>query len=351
MTRIVFAIPGDLAAPTGGYGYDRRVLAELPRCGVDTAYCALPGSFPAPNAEDIEKTIAVINRGAREGAVVLIDGLAYGALPESMVRTVAAPIVALCHHPLCCETGLSSEQKEALRASEQRALALASRIVATSAHTKTSLETDFELPAEKISVALPGTDRAPRAQGSCGAPALLAVGSIIPRKAFDLLVDALAGLKDLDWRLRIAGSLEASPQTTRALAQRIAATGLGARVELLGALSPEQLDGALGASDIFVSSSLYEGYGMALAEALARGLPIVTTTAGAATETVPDAAALKVPVRDVSALRAALRSVIADRSLRAKLSEEAWRAGQALPSWEDTAQIIAGVAREAAGSR
>jgi glycosyltransferase involved in cell wall biosynthesis len=345
MPRLLFAIPGDISARSGGYGYARRVLAALPKCGIEAVHIALPGAFPNPTPADVAASVATMNGAAQAGDVLLIDGLAYGALPESAARALAAPIVALCHHPLCLETGLTDERREALRTSEARALALVRRIIVTSAHTRETLVSDFGAPRAKITVALPGIDRFPRARGSGGgALALLAVGALIPRKAFGMLVEALVGVRD-GWRLRIAGPAPHAP-TRSALVELIARRGLGDRVELLGETDDEGINLLFDASDVFVSSSLYEGYGMALAEALAHGLPVVMTTGGAAAETVPDTAALKVAPGDVEALRDALRRIIADDELRAGLAEESWRAGQELPRWEDAAQAIARVAHE-----
>jgi glycosyltransferase involved in cell wall biosynthesis len=351
MTRVVFAIPGDLQARTGGYGYDRRVLAALPSFGVEAVHCALPGGFPHPSPAAVAESVAAMRAALRPGDVALIDGLAFGALPESALIEIGAPIVALCHHPLCLETGLAPERSAALRESERRALALAAHMVVTSPHTGALLTREFAAPREKISVAVPGTDPVPRARGSNGAPALLAVGSIIPRKAFDLLVEALAGLAGLDWRLRIVGGDTPSPQTARALDALIAAKDLASRIERAGELADEPLGELFDASDVFVSASLYEGFGMALAEALARGLPIVTTTGGAAAETIPDAAALKIPPGDVHALREALRRLISDASLRLQLADASWRAGQGLPRWEDAARILAEAVQRVAGAR
>jgi glycosyltransferase involved in cell wall biosynthesis len=345
MPRLLFAIPGDIAARSGGYGYARRVLAALPRCGMEAVHVPLPGSFPNPTPADVAASVATMNGAAQAGDVLLIDGLAYGALPESAARALTAPIIALCHHPLYLETGLSDERREALRASEARALALASRIVVTSAHTRETLAREFAAPEAKITVALPGIDRCRRAHGSGGvAVALLAVGALIPRKAFATLVEALASLGD-GWRLRIAGPAPHAP-TKNALVEVIARHGLGERVALLGEADDEGIEHLFDESDVFVSSSLYEGYGIALAEALAHGLPIVMTTGGAAADTIPDAAALKVAPGDVDALRDALRRIIADDELRARLAEASWRAGQELSRWENAAQTIARVALE-----
>ena len=348
MTRLVFAIPGELMTQSGGYEYDRRLLATLGQAGVEAAHCALRGSFPDPSEADLDASLAAIARLLQKGDAVLIDGLAFGALPAAALRRIDAPLIALCHHPLCLETGLSLERAARLREREAKALALAARVIVTSPHTGALLAQEFSVPAEKITVAPPGVEPAPRARGSSGSPALLAVGALIPRKAFDLLVEALSQLADLDWRLRIVGSASASPPTAAALRALIAAKGLEARIELTGEVEPSRLSRAFDEADLFVSASLYEGYGMALAQALARGLPIVTTTGGAAAETVSDAAALKVSPGNVDALAAALRQAIGDAHLRATLAEASWRVGQALPRWVETATIVARVAMEAA---
>ncbi|MEJ0094100.1 MAG: glycosyltransferase family 4 protein [Methylocella sp.] len=346
--RLLFAISGDLSLRTGGYGYDRRVLQELPGCGVDVLHLALQGSFPDPAPDDVARAVRAINDNLLPGDVVLADGLAYGALPEDAIRAINAPIIALCHHPLGLETGLPPARRRALLDSERMALALAAHVIVTSVHTSLLLAQDFDVSAKRISVARPGVDRAARASGSGGPPTLLAVGSIIPRKGFDVLVEALAGLTDCDWRLRIAGSPARSPETATALNRLIEIQGLGGRVECLGDLSAAALAAVFDASDIFVSSSLYEGYGMALAEAMTCGLPIVATTGGAAADTVPDMAGLKVSPGDVVGLRQALRRMILDNELRSRLADASWRAGQDLPRWHDAALVIANVARDSA---
>jgi glycosyltransferase involved in cell wall biosynthesis len=342
MIDAVFAIPGDIDLPTGGYVYARRVLALLPGFGVAVRHLRLPASFPVPSGADLAETGRLL--AAVQAPAVMIDGLAYGAMPLDVIASVRTPIIALVHHPLCLEAGLSAARQSELFALERTALGQARRAIVTSARTGQTLAADFAVPQEKIAVAEPGTDPAPRAHGSAGGSlALLSVGSIIPRKAYDLLLRALAPLRDRDWRLTIAGATDRSPEALASLNVALDETRLRERVVLTGPVDQERLGKLYAAADAFLMPSLYEGYGMVLAEAMARGLPIVCTTGGAAAETVPDAAAIKVPPGDMPALTTALARLIDDAALRRRLADASWAAGQSLPHWEETARRIAAV--------
>jgi glycosyltransferase involved in cell wall biosynthesis len=347
VTRAVFAVPGDLNAPTGGYAYARRLLALLPGEGIDIVPLALPGSYPDPSADDLAETARRVAL-APPDAVILADGLAYGAMSEAVIAGFRRPVVALVHHPLGLESGLAAERRAALLSSEARALALAARVIATSPLTARLLARDFGVAENRIAVAEPGTEPAPRARGTVRPVALLSVGAVSPRKGYVELAAALAGLRDLDWRTTIAGSLDRDPAAAARLRAAIAEAGLEGRIVLAGAVGEEALARLYDAADLFVSSSLFEGYGMVLAEALARGLPLVASTGGAAAETVPDAAALKVAPGDVAALSDALRRAISDAGLRRRLADAAFAAGLALARWPDTAAKVARILRDVA---
>ena len=365
MAHVAFVIPGDIGLPTGGYAYDRRVLALLPRSGVTVEHLALPGSFPQPGTADLDMTA---NRLAAVPAdtVLLIDGLAYGAMPARVIDTIRGRIIALVHHPLCLEAGTSKTRQAELRQLETAALARAARVIVTSNATARTLVAEFAVPADRITVAEPGTDPAPRARGSFDAKAislgaspasqpdarvplqLLAVGSIIPRKGYDILIDALAPLRALPWQLDIAGAPDLSPQTTREILSLIETHKIADRIRLLGAVEPERLAELYDRADLFVMASHYEGFGMVLTEALARGLPIVCTVGGAAADTLPDEAALKCQPGDARGLMWPLGRLIEDKSLRARYADAAWAAAQSLPRWPDTAQRVAYVIKEVA---
>lgn len=342
MSAIVFAIPGDIDAPTGGYGYDRRLLREWREMDIAARHLTLPGSFPFPSEADLAVTEQLLASTAPD-EVLLVDGLAFGAFPEALAARFADRLVALVHHPLALETGLSPERAGTLRASERAALRHARAVAVTSPATATVLSADFGVPDHRIAIAIPGVDPAPRAAGSTGDGPLrlLAVGSLIPRKGYDILIEALAGITDRDWRLTIAGSPDYAPESASTIRTRIASAGLADRILLAGAINPERLGELYDKADLFVMSSLYEGYGMVLTEALARGLPIVTTLNGAGAEALPDGAALKVPRGDAMALAKALASLIDAPAERRQRADAAWAAAGVLPRWGDTARIVA----------
>ena len=342
MIDAAFAIPGDIEAATGGYAYDRKVLQLLPAAGVNGHYLELPGSFPEPTDADLTRTKRLIDQIHPE-TPILFDGLAYGALPPGFMTSVQAPVVALVHHPLALETGLDGRRKRALITSERAALAAARAVIATSPLTARTLARDYDVPAEKLTVAEPGTEPAIRSTGT-GVPfTMLAVGSLIPRKGYGFLIKALAELEREDWMLTIVGSAEHDPTEANRLRELLLATGLRGKINLAGRMPGKDLARLYARADLFVMPSLFEGYGMVLAEAMARGLAIVCTTGGASAETVPDPAAIKVEPGDAAALAAAIRDVMDDKMLAERMSSASWQAGLALPRWPASVAKIANV--------
>lgn len=342
--RIAFAVPGDLATPTGGYGYDRRIIKELQALGWQVDVLSLGDGFPRASAE--QRTTALARLEALpEGVAVVIDGLALGALPEEAEKIARrSPLVALVHHPLAAETGLSPADAGRLFESERKALAAARAIIVTSPSTGRLLGEDYSVPPESITVAPPGTDRTTPAKGSTdGIVRLLSVGSVVPRKGFDILIAALAPITGLPWRLTIAGDLTRDQRTAANLEADIVLHGLAGRVELLGAVSPERLPALYASADIFVLASHFEGYGMAYAEAMAHGLPVIGTTGGATVDTVPPDAGVLVEPSNVTALARALRMLIENEKERRWFASGALAASAGLPTWQDTAKIVAAV--------
>jgi glycosyltransferase involved in cell wall biosynthesis len=340
--HFAFAVPGDLATLTGGYIYDRRIIAELAALGWQTQVVKLGEGFPRPS--DSVRTDACRQLSTLpERLPIVIDGLALGVLPDA-ARAVAQshPLVALVHHPLALETGLRGEEVAAFRTSERAALAHAQRVIATSEATARLLVAEYEVPRESLIVVCPGTDKArmnPRPPRET--VLLLAVGAVVPRKGYDVLIAALAKVKELPWRLVIAGDRGRSPETTARIELAIKHHHLADRIEFLGAISQERLAELYSAADLFVLASRFEGYGMAYAEAIAHGLPVIATKAGAIADTVPAGAGVLVPPDDAEEFAEVLRRLIACPDERERLAAGARAAS--FPTWRESAMQFAQV--------
>jgi len=336
-----FAIPGDIETPTGGYIYDRRLMTELRRIGWSVEHLALGARFPAPTPADLAAAARSL-AALPDGGLVLLDGLAYGAMPElAEAEGRRLRLVGLVHHPLACEGGLTPAHQERLKESERRALQAARAVICTSATTARTLVAEYGLASNRLFVAWPGTDAATPATEPVGDGLvhLLSVGTLTHRKGHDLLVDALAGLTNLPWRCVIAGSLEREPATAAMVREKIVRHGLGDRIRLAGA--SQDLSAYYARADVFVLATRHEGYGMAFAEALRHGLPVIGTTAGAVPEVVPATAGVLVAPDDAASLAAALRRMLTEPELRQHLATGARAAAAALPRWKDTAQAVA----------
>jgi glycosyltransferase involved in cell wall biosynthesis len=340
--RVAFAVPDDLAAPTGGYAYDRRMIAELQKLGWQVDVIGLGEGFPRPS-EETKVAAREKLAGVPKDTPIIVDGLAFGVLPDATNELRERnPLLALVHHPLALETGLSPADAEAFKTSERKALEAARGVVVTSASTATLLTDDYDVPPEIITVARPGTDRGETAKGSSdGIVRLLSVGSVVPRKGYDVLIEALAPLAALPWRLTIAGDRTRDPAAAAQLDADIAEHRLAGRIDVLGALPEDGLAALYVQSDLFVLASRFEGYGIAFAEALAHGLPVVGTTAGAIPDVIPPDAGVLVEPNDTKALTRTLRMLIGNPNERQWFASGALAAGAALPPWEESAKLLA----------
>lgn len=344
MRSLTFIVAGDPAQLTGGYVYDAHIVIALRQQGWQVEVVGLGGSFPEPDAASARALDEALSNQP-DGARVVIDGLAIGGLPDVVARHAARlDLTTLVHHPLADETGLDEAQRTRFMVSETRALTAAKRVIATSPFTARRLA-DFDVPAERIAVVEPGVEPAPLARrvdaDHPGRQRLLCVATITPRKGHDMLVDALAQVADRDWQCDCIGGLDRDPEHAKAIGARIRERGLEGRMRLLGERPPSALATAYHDADLFVLPSRYEGYGMVITEALARGLPIITTTGGALAYTLSRDAGLGVPPNDAEALAAALRRWFDEPDLRRRLRHGAGQARAALQDWDTAGSAFA----------
>jgi glycosyltransferase involved in cell wall biosynthesis len=336
-----FVVPDGIDDPdrvSGGNVCDRHVRDGLRQLGWDVRMSAVDINAPS-------QVHGVLSQ-VPDGEVVLIDGLVAGHSPAALeVESERLRIVILAHMVSAAFTDADPQEVEG----ERRALMVARCVIATSAWTRSELLKRNLAPYGQIVVAPPGADEAAPATGTPTGGALLCVGVVAPHKGQDTLVEALAELgSDTAWTCTIAGSLDVSPEFADRVSRLAADAGIGDRVRMAGVLAEDELDRAYGHADLLVAPSRAESYGMAIADALRRGIPVVASSVGGIPQTVAASrAAVLVPPGEPEALGHALRRWMLDAGLRARLTDEARRGRTLLPYWSDTvdriAQTLAGV--------
>ena len=177
------------------------------------------------------------------------------------------------HSPLDMEVG---DKEVAVR--ERDALRLAHGWWATSRPTAALMAN--RLGTRDAHCICPGTEITHHA-ASRPSDHLLVVAHLIPRKGHDKLLDALALVKDLSWQVSLVGSAEVDPEWADTLRDRAASIGISARLNWLGVLGAHELQQTMNESGLLLHAARYEAYGMVLTEALASGLPVMSTEAGA----------------------------------------------------------------------
>ncbi|MFJ4624031.1 glycosyltransferase family 4 protein [Streptomyces sp. NPDC088812] len=351
LRSVHFVMPGgvdDPANPSGGNAYDRRVCLDLPGFGWQVHKHLVTGEWPRPRAAaraELARTLA----GLPDGTVVLMDGLVACGVPDVVVpEAQRLRLAVLVHLPLGDERGLAPEVAAELDAGEREVLRAVPAVIATSEWAVRRLVSHHGLAPQTVHVAAPGADIAPLVSGTDGVSRLLCVASVTPRKGQHRLVEALAAVTDLPWSCVCVGGLGQDPAYVARLRALIERYGLQDRLELAGPKTGAALDAAYAGADLMVLTSYAETYGMAVTEALARGIPVLATDVGGLPEAVgraPDGGVpgILVPPEDPAALAAELRGWFGEADVRRRLKAAARGRRAALNGWASTAQSLAGV--------
>ncbi|SFR47884.1 Glycosyltransferase involved in cell wall bisynthesis [Marinobacter daqiaonensis] len=332
-----FVVPGDPEQRTGGYGYVRELVNALNHHGQPATIQSVEGRFPLADDQATAALDAVL-ASHRDGATVIVDGLALGGCPGPASRHgQRLNLVALVHHPLADEAGLSAQDARYLFDTERRALAAVHRVITTSRTTSDGLDR-YGVAGSNITVIEPGVHlppmSGPRQAPEPGRPLrLLCLAHLSPRKAQHRLVEALATIQEPSWYCELAGSPDRDPAYARHVAQRITDFDLNGRVTLSGELSGEGLERAFQEADLFVLPSEHEGYGMVIDEALARGLPVISSDGGALARTADRPGCVVYPHNDTRALARLLAARLMRPALLQEQREGAWVSRSRLRSW------------------
>ena len=319
--------------PSGGNTYDRRLCEELPAWGWTVHEHLAAGAWPTPDPSDRERfddLLAVLP----DDSVVLVDGLIASAAEALVGAARRLRVVVLLHMP------------DATEHIEAAVLKAAAGVITTSQWSRDRIVTRNDVAADRVWAAVPGVDPADHAVGSTTGRNLLVVGPVTPAKGHDLLVAALATLTDLEWHCTCAGALDLDPSFVESLSAAAARAGIADRLILTGPLSRSALGERFSETDLLISPSRRESYGMAVSEALACGIPVIATDVGGHREAIGQASdgtlpGLLLPTDDPDGLAGALRTWLTDPDLRDRWRRSAELRSHDLPGWPETAQTVA----------
>jgi hypothetical protein len=321
-STVWFVVPASIDDPervSGGNVYDRHVREGLREQGWDLR------TIEAGDAAGVSSALVAIS----DPDIVLIDGLVAGWAPGAVESLAGrARVVVLAHMVAAAFGDVPAERARA----ERRVLACATTVIATSGWTAAELASRRLVDEARIAVAVPGSQDGPAGAGASGD--LLCVGVLAPHKGQDLLLAALRRLPARDWTCTVAGSATVDPS----FAARISAGAaqFGSRVRLTGVLDAAGMDAAYQRSGVLVAPSRVESFGIAIADARRRGIPVIAAAVGGIPDTVADGGAILVPPGDPIALARALDRWMIDPDLRARLRSEADSARSRAPRWSDT---------------
>ncbi|WP_179105729.1 glycosyltransferase family 4 protein [Vreelandella utahensis] len=355
--RLTFIVPGDPEQRTGGYGYVREMAGALEARGCSVRIEGLPGLFPVAN-DEARHAMDQYLRGLPEKASVVIDGLALGGLPEAVApHAQRLRLIALVHHPLALETGLPEETRAHLFQTERRALARMEAIVTTSQSTARELAA-YGVRERDVTVIPPGVALAqlpePQECRDQNTPLeLLCVAHLAPRKGQDILAEALAPIAGANWHLTLAGSTTRDPDFTARLRDRLSDYDLTDQVTLTGELDEEALAPLWRRAHGFILPARYEGYGMVIDEALAAGLPVLSSDGGALAETADRPGIRLHPAGDHRLLEDHIRSWLETPDQLYSQARAACDSARNLRAWSKAAREFEGalgVNREEHGS-
>jgi glycosyltransferase involved in cell wall biosynthesis len=351
MMHVGFIVPGSLDNHSGGFLYDRMLVQHLRSRGwrIDVIPVAW-GRY----AEDLLRNLGLTSPQRFDPGsldLLLEDELSHPALlslNRGIRRQTNLPIVAVVHH-LRSSEARSGRMNALYRWIERLYLTDIDGAICNSLATRQSVEALWPEARPSV-VAYPGRaqmksqvnpeDVRTRAW-SAGPLKIVFVGNLIPRKGLLTLLDALAGISQLDWELDVVGDPSIDRAHLRRIRWAIARAGLDHRVRLRGRLEERSLSALLAEAHTMVVPSTYEGFGIAYLDGMAYGLPAVGTTAGGAAELVHHGHnGFLIQPGDANSLAQSLASLMCDRKALAKMGVAALGTYRNHPSWSDSGEVV-----------
>jgi glycosyltransferase involved in cell wall biosynthesis len=348
--RLGWVIYGNLEMVTGGFIYDRLVVDYLRRQGDEVEILALPWQ---PYARCLVHNLLIdFKRRLCQGNFDLVvqDELVHPSLfwlNRQIKRLIKYPIISLVHLLRFMEER-PAWQNRGYRWVETRYLDTADGFIFISRHTHQAVESVLE-DSKPYTIAYPAGDRLgaltpQEIQARVNLPGprqILFLGAVIPRKGVDVLLHALAALRDENWQLSIVGNLTSDEIYSQKIFRLISTLGLTPRVRLPGVLLGEDLIECLRRSHILAVPSFIEGLALVYLEGMSYGLVPLASAAGAAGEIITSGEnGFLIPPEDVESLTVSLRQLLTDTAKLLTMSLAARERISKHPSWEQTGATI-----------
>lgn len=268
------------------------------------------------------------------GSIPVVDGMLLPRLHDRLDEFARTDAVALIHHIAAAASRDEPSRTQTL-AVERSMLRRMRRVVATSAPVATRLANEFGVTAHAIP---PGLRKSPLSTPDPEAPTILSVGVLTRRKGHDRLIQVASRLLDLPWHLVIAGDAQRDPAHAVELSALADRLGLSARVTILADPTPNRLESEWRRATVFALATRWEGYPSAVAEALQRGIPCLTTNGANADAILPLTAGAICSLDDMATFGKCLRRFLFDTALQADMATAARAASETLPRWADRAR-------------
>lgn len=325
---------------SGGNLYDDQLIDGLPAAGIDLRLHQLDGPWPVPRRQDRDELLRLI---ALEDHW-LMDNIIASAAPEVVVagREAGKQVTVMMHYFPADDPSLPQDTRVALARSEAATVRAASAVIVPSAWAAAEVRSRYG--RHDAVVAHPGVQPGQPAPGSAtGTPHLLWLSRLTHGKDPLTFLTALIALAELDWTATLVGPADVDPALTAEVKYRIAAAGLGHRINVTGPREGATLDAVWHATDLLVHTSRAEMFGMVVAEAAARGIPSVVADGTGAMEA--QYAGAHFPSGNAAALSQRLRSWLTDDQLRRRWRTEAAARRTDIRTWPDTVAIVAATLR------
>jgi glycosyltransferase involved in cell wall biosynthesis len=353
MMRMCLIIYGSLDTLTGGFLYDKFLVKHLRQKGHKIHVVSLPWRRYGQHLLD--------NFSAKLGSelilktydLILQDELNHPSLfwVNHKLRNTdghGTPLVSIVHQVLSSQPRPSLLNK-LYKTVEKIYLASIDAFIFNSETTRSRVQCLINFTGPSI-VASPGGDRLGHLQaaeqlkaraGQGGPLKMVFVGNITPIKGLVPLIEILAMLPPDIWRLTVVGSLTMDPGYVRKVKRLISAKNIRRQVALAGPLDGSELKNILSSSQLFVMPFSNEGFGIAYLEALAYGLPVLASAAGAAKEFIRHGYnGFLFAAGESRTVAKIILNLHKDRDHLLKISETALQSAIARPGWNETMESV-----------